>query len=124
MGINKYATTRLLPFTNSLLPGYFHKIIHGDFFGAKSLNGAILDMNGIRVGIFTTHLHAEYDSQNDEYLAHRVAQVFLAEMFFHSIHDQIDNHYLSCNYILIVYFVKVLFEMSVYLISLRLLKLS
>ena len=43
--------------------------------GAKALNGAILDKNGVRIGVFTTHLHAEYDRDNDEYLAHRVAQV-------------------------------------------------
>ena len=80
--IYKFVTIRLLPFTILSLPGYFHKIIHGDFFGGLSLNGAILDMNGFRVGVFTTHLHAEYDSENDEYLAHRVAQVFLVQKLF------------------------------------------
>ena len=75
-------TTRLGFVDLVLLPGYFHKIIHGDFFGGLSLNGTILDMNGVRVGVFTTHLHAEYNSENDEYLAHRVAQVFLVQKFF------------------------------------------
>ena len=43
--------------------------------GAKSLNGAIVEKSGVRIGILTTHLHAEYDPDHDEYLAHRVAQV-------------------------------------------------
>ena len=52
-----------------------HKIFHGDFLGAKALNGAVVLKDGLRIGVLTTHLHAEYDRVNDEYLAHRVAQV-------------------------------------------------
>ena len=55
--------------------GYVHKLLHCDFLGAKALNGVILDKDGLRVAVFTTHLHAEYDHDNDVYLAHRVAQV-------------------------------------------------
>ena len=50
--------------------------MHLDFFGGKALNGAIVLKDGVRVGLLTTHLHAEYDRVNDEYLAHRVSQVF------------------------------------------------
>jgi len=58
------------------LNGYVHKVFHADFMGAKALNGAILEKSGLRVAVFTTHLHAEYDHDNDEYLAHRVAQAY------------------------------------------------
>lgn len=58
------------------LNGYVHKLLHCDFLGAKALNGVILDKDGLRVAVFTTHLHAEYDHDNDVYLAHRVAQAY------------------------------------------------
>ena len=61
-------------------------MFHGDFLGAKALMGAVVAKDGLRIGITTTHLHAEYDCDNDEYLAHRVSQVITND----SLASQVD----------------------------------
>lgn len=58
------------------LNGYVHKLMHCDFLAAKAVNGAILEKDGVRVAAFFTHIHAEYDRDDDEYIAHRVAQAY------------------------------------------------
>ncbi|XP_011331930.1 putative neutral sphingomyelinase isoform X2 [Ooceraea biroi] len=51
------------------LNGYVHKIHHGDWFGGKG------------VGLCKIKLHAEYNRENDEYMAHRVLQAFDTAQF-------------------------------------------
>jgi len=63
--------------------GYIHKIHHGDWFGGKGVGMAQLNVNGLIINIYTTHLHAEYSVHYDEYLAHRVIQAFDTALFIH-----------------------------------------
>ncbi|XP_052245094.1 putative neutral sphingomyelinase isoform X2 [Dreissena polymorpha] len=56
--------------------GYAHKVQHGDWFGGKGVGMATINVDGLHVHVYVTHIHAEYDRENDEYLAHRVAQSF------------------------------------------------
>ncbi|CAL8135985.1 unnamed protein product [Orchesella dallaii] len=61
--------------------GYIHKIQHGDWFGGKGIGMVEVDHRGLTINLYTTHLHAEYDRTNDEYLAHRVTQAFDTAQF-------------------------------------------
>lgn len=63
------------------LNGYFHKVQHGDWFGGKGLGMCRVSIQGISINIYCTHLHAEYDMESDEYIAHRVAQAFDMSQF-------------------------------------------
>ncbi|KAJ8868525.1 hypothetical protein PR048_030053 [Dryococelus australis] len=56
--------------------GYIHKIHHGDWFGGKGVGLCQVSVAGIRIHVYTTHLHAEYNRESDEYMAHRVLQAF------------------------------------------------
>ncbi|XP_008548346.1 putative neutral sphingomyelinase isoform X1 [Microplitis demolitor] len=58
------------------LNGYVHKIHHGDWFGGKGVGLCRLKVYDANVNVYVAHLHAEYDSENDEYSAHRVLQAF------------------------------------------------
>ncbi|XP_060069542.1 putative neutral sphingomyelinase [Ylistrum balloti] len=58
------------------LNGYAHKVFHGDWFGGKGVGMCIVKFQDFRLGLFCTHLHAEYSEADDEYLAHRVSQAF------------------------------------------------
>uniref|UniRef100_A0A8D8WG82 sphingomyelin phosphodiesterase n=1 Tax=Cacopsylla melanoneura TaxID=428564 RepID=A0A8D8WG82_9HEMI len=58
------------------LNGYIHKIFHADWFGGKGVGLCQLLVNGLRLNVYTTHLHAQYDCDNDEYEAHRLIQAF------------------------------------------------
>lgn len=62
------------------LNGYVHKVHHGDWFGGKGVGLCRLKIHDLNVNLYTTHLHAEYSS-NDEYLAHRVLQAFDTAQF-------------------------------------------
>ncbi|XP_071134389.1 putative neutral sphingomyelinase [Mytilus edulis] len=66
---------------NFTLNGYAHKIHHGDWFGGKGLGMCRLMYNDIRINLYCTHLHAEYDMDDDEYAAHRVSQAFEMSQF-------------------------------------------
>lgn len=66
---------------NFPLNGYAHKIHHGDWFGGKGLGFCRLMFNGIKINLYCAHLHAEYNFQDDEYLAHRVSQAFDMSQF-------------------------------------------
>nr|CAG4640624.1 EOG090X00X3 [Eulimnadia texana] len=69
------------------LNGYFHKIQHGDWFGGKGVGICTVKYKGLQINLYTAHFHAEYDRENDEYQAHRVAQAFeTAQMLRYSRH--------------------------------------
>ncbi|KAF4527422.1 hypothetical protein B566_EDAN015942 [Ephemera danica] len=78
--LSKYPITDTL-FHQWSVNGYCHKIQHGDWFGGKGVGLCRLDVNGSVVNVYTAHLHAEYDRDNDEYLAHRVVQAFDTAQF-------------------------------------------
>ncbi|XP_050433694.1 putative neutral sphingomyelinase isoform X2 [Adelges cooleyi] len=59
-----------------LLNGYLHMIFHGDWFGGKGIGLCRINVNGLIVDVFTTHLHACYDPSNDKYERHRIVQAF------------------------------------------------
>ncbi|XP_043270924.1 putative neutral sphingomyelinase [Venturia canescens] len=58
------------------LNGYVHKIHHGDWFGGKGVGLCRVKVNGANINIYVAHLHAEYNTKNDEYHAHRILQAF------------------------------------------------
>ncbi|GIY81830.1 putative neutral sphingomyelinase [Caerostris extrusa] len=58
------------------LNGYAHKILHGDWYGGKVVGLCKILHHGLRINLYVTHLHAEYDAFHDQYLPHRVAQAF------------------------------------------------
>nr|CAG4636771.1 EOG090X00X3 [Ceriodaphnia reticulata] len=58
------------------LNGYVHKIQHGDWFGGKGVGLCTVIYHGLKINLYVTHLHAEYDRENDEYRAHRAVQAF------------------------------------------------
>ncbi|XP_012285922.1 putative neutral sphingomyelinase [Orussus abietinus] len=63
------------------LNGYVHKIHHGDWFGGKGVGLCKIMIRDIVANVYTAHLHAEYDKENDEYTAHRVLQAFDTAQF-------------------------------------------
>ncbi|GFU38018.1 putative neutral sphingomyelinase [Nephila pilipes] len=58
------------------LNGYAHKILHGDWYGGKVVGLCKVLHYGLKMNLYVTHLHAEYDAFHDQYLPHRVAQAF------------------------------------------------
>jgi sphingomyelin phosphodiesterase 2 len=58
------------------LNGKPHKIFHSDWFGGKSIGLCRILIDDFKVDFYVTHLHACYSSTNDEYAAHRVAQMW------------------------------------------------
>ncbi|KAK4005005.1 Neutral sphingomyelinase [Daphnia magna] len=58
------------------LNGYIHKIQHGDWFGGKGVGLCTVIYHGLKINLYVTHLHAEYNPSSDEYHAHRVVQAF------------------------------------------------
>ncbi|EGT52621.1 hypothetical protein CAEBREN_28256 [Caenorhabditis brenneri] len=68
------------------LNGFAHHIHRGDWFGGKVVGLTEIEVDGdLRVNFYTTHLHAEYDRENDLYLPHRTAQSFeLAQFVRHT----------------------------------------
>ncbi|GMT26957.1 hypothetical protein PFISCL1PPCAC_18254, partial [Pristionchus fissidentatus] len=63
------------------LNGFAHHIHRGDWFGGKVVGMAELEVGEMRVHFYSTHLHAEYNRQNDLYLPHRLAQCFELSQF-------------------------------------------
>lgn len=53
-----------------------YKIYHGDYFGGKGVGLAKIATPMGNVDFYLTHLIAQYHTDNDEYLAHRVIQAF------------------------------------------------
>lgn len=58
------------------LNGYFHKINHADWFGGKGIGVCKIIINNYVINVYTAHLHAEYNPDNDEYKVHRLLQAF------------------------------------------------
>lgn len=65
------------------LNGYVHKLHHGDWFGGKGVGLCQIYYNDLLINVYTAHLHAEYDRESDEYIAHRVLQAFDTAQFIH-----------------------------------------
>ncbi|ROK31170.1 Sphingomyelin phosphodiesterase 2 [Anabarilius grahami] len=54
---------------------------HGDWFGGKAVGKVLLNISGLTVHVFVTHLHAEYCREKDLYLPHRVVQAWELQQF-------------------------------------------
>ncbi|MFH4984028.1 hypothetical protein AB6A40_010737 [Gnathostoma spinigerum] len=63
------------------LNGFAHHIHRGDWFGGKLVGMAEIIIEGYRISVLTTHLHAEYNRKNDLYLPHRVSQALELSQF-------------------------------------------
>ncbi|ESP04614.1 hypothetical protein LOTGIDRAFT_135867, partial [Lottia gigantea] len=61
--------------------GFPHKLQHGDWFGGKGMGMCQILVDGFKVNLYITHLHAEYSRTHDIYLAHRIAQSFEGSQF-------------------------------------------
>uniref|UniRef100_A0A2M4AND1 sphingomyelin phosphodiesterase n=2 Tax=Anopheles triannulatus TaxID=58253 RepID=A0A2M4AND1_9DIPT len=64
--------------------GYIHRIQHGDWFGGKGVGLAKISVNDQLVHVYAAHLHAEYNRQCDDYMAHRVIQAYDTAQFIES----------------------------------------
>uniref|UniRef100_A0AC34FQI9 Sphingomyelin phosphodiesterase n=1 Tax=Panagrolaimus sp. ES5 TaxID=591445 RepID=A0AC34FQI9_9BILA len=70
------------------LNGFPHHVHRGDWFGGKVVGLAEIIVEGYRLCVYTTHLHAEYNRDNDLYLPHRLSQAFeLAQFVRHTSRD-------------------------------------
>ncbi|TRY89662.1 hypothetical protein DNTS_021532, partial [Danionella cerebrum] len=63
------------------LNGYPYMVQHGDWFGGKAVGKVSLNIGGLNVYVFVTHLHAEYCREKDQYLPHRVVQAWELQQF-------------------------------------------
>ncbi|KAL5287040.1 SMPD2 family protein [Megaselia abdita] len=61
--------------------GYFHKIFHADWFGGKGVGLVKILVNNQVINVYNAHLHAEYDTEKDDYKTHRVIQSFDTAQF-------------------------------------------
>ncbi|XP_053662932.1 putative neutral sphingomyelinase [Anopheles marshallii] len=68
--------------------GYIHRIQHGDWFGGKGVGMAKIAVNDQLVHVYVAHLHAEYNRQCDDYMAHRVIQAHDTAQFIESTRGQ------------------------------------
>ena len=63
-------------FHRFLLNGQAHHIWHGDWWSGKGVGLTRIQISdNFSVNFYNTHLHAEYDKKNEEYLGHRVSQM-------------------------------------------------
>ncbi|XP_062852753.1 sphingomyelin phosphodiesterase 2 [Trichomycterus rosablanca] len=63
------------------LNGYPYMAHHGDWFGGKAVGKVLLNISGLKVHVYVTHLHAEYSREQDSYLPHRVVQAWDLQHF-------------------------------------------
>ncbi|XP_053492087.1 sphingomyelin phosphodiesterase 2 isoform X1 [Ictalurus furcatus] len=63
------------------LNGYPYMAHHGDWFGGKAVGKLLLNISGLMVHVYVTHLHAEYSREQDSYLPHRVVQAWELQNF-------------------------------------------
>ncbi|KAL7078158.1 hypothetical protein ACQ4LE_002153 [Meloidogyne hapla] len=63
------------------LNGFPHHIHRGDWFGGKIVGMAEILFDQYKICFYTTHLHAEYNKENDLYLPHRISQCFEMSQF-------------------------------------------
>ncbi|CAI9733689.1 Hypothetical predicted protein [Octopus vulgaris] len=75
---------------NYRLNGYAHKIQHGDWFAGKGVGLIKVEVSGIMINIYTTHIHAEYSDINDEYFTHRLIQSFQLSQFIKQTSEKCD----------------------------------
>ncbi|CAH1798548.1 unnamed protein product [Owenia fusiformis] len=61
--------------------GYAHKIHHGDWFGNKAVGLAKIEYKGLKINLYITHALAEYNIENDEYIAQRMVQAYELSQF-------------------------------------------
>ncbi|XP_014096081.1 putative neutral sphingomyelinase isoform X1 [Bactrocera oleae] len=61
--------------------GYFHRIQHADWFGGKGVGLCRILVDKHVIHLYNTHLHAEYNNNNDDYKTHRVIQAFDTAQF-------------------------------------------
>lgn len=73
------------------LNGYVHKIHHGDWFGGKGVGLCRLQIHNMNINVYITHLHAEYNSHSDEYIAHRILQAFDTAQFIKMTSGGVDS---------------------------------
>ncbi|UYV76565.1 SMPD2 [Cordylochernes scorpioides] len=72
------------------LNGYPHKFLHGDWFGGKGVGLCRVELEGLAINLYVTHLHAEYNRANDGYLAHRISQSLELAQFVRHTADGAD----------------------------------
>ncbi|XP_028855258.1 sphingomyelin phosphodiesterase 2 [Denticeps clupeoides] len=63
------------------LNGYPYMAHHGDWFGGKAVGLVHLNISGLKIHVYVTHLHAEYCREKDSYLPHRVVQAWELQHF-------------------------------------------
>jgi sphingomyelin phosphodiesterase 2 len=54
--------------------GYFYNLFHGDWFSGKGVGICSVEYKGIKINLFTTHIHTETEGM--EYVPHRITQFF------------------------------------------------
>lgn len=78
------------------LNGYPHKLNHGDWFAGKLVGLVRIKYNDLSINVYTTHLHANYSENftgnkfNDEYLGHRMTQLFELAQFIQKTSHMAD----------------------------------
>ncbi|XP_032220859.2 putative neutral sphingomyelinase isoform X2 [Nematostella vectensis] len=72
---SRYRITNSFTYRFSL-NGYLYKLWHGDWLAGTSAGYCVIDHPIKPIHFFVSHLHAEYNRQDDEYLAHRVTQAY------------------------------------------------
>lgn len=78
--ISKYPIVSTLLHRYSL-NGFPHHVHRGDWFGGKIVGMAEIMFNQFKISFYTTHLHAEYNRENDLFLPHRISQCFEMSQF-------------------------------------------
>ncbi|XP_036366034.1 putative neutral sphingomyelinase isoform X3 [Octopus sinensis] len=77
-------------YINFRLNGYAHKLQHGDWFAGKGVGLIKVEVNGLMINIYITHIHAEYSKDNDEYFTHRLIQSFQLSQFIKQTSEKCD----------------------------------
>ncbi|XP_041354271.1 putative neutral sphingomyelinase isoform X2 [Gigantopelta aegis] len=63
------------------LNGFAHKVWHADWYAGKGVGLCKMVIDGLHINLYSSHIHAEYNRANDEYLSHRIAQCFEMSQF-------------------------------------------
>ncbi|GAV03195.1 hypothetical protein RvY_13655 [Ramazzottius varieornatus] len=82
--------TQVLTHTYSL-NGYFHKLQHGDWFGGKVAGLCRIYYKNLKINLYATHVHAEYNRKSDEYLPHRIVQAYELSQFIKCTSSEQDD---------------------------------
>ncbi|ELU04661.1 hypothetical protein CAPTEDRAFT_173602 [Capitella teleta] len=73
------------------LNGYPQRVLHGDWFAGKMVGLAKLLVDDIRLNIYVTHTHAEYNPLKTDYSAHRIIQSFELSQFIKHTSETCDG---------------------------------